>query len=163
MDDEEAKILDKLLKEIFNKSSAKAEKTSSGFKKPGVYQCIEGRWTFVSGTQNWQPSSDGLYFIFNDDPEFYYLGGPIGEPFFKIAENLSGSIKAIIKTFSGNKAPYLTFICVKNMEEIFSKTYEAIPFLVDVATMVAHFAINCPAVRKKDIEKIYEVCPCAKQ
>ena len=161
-DDEEARILDKMIKEIIKKTEENQKKASSKFPLQGVYEFVDGRWQLTAYTKNWNPKEDGLYVIFNDDFDSSFLSGPFGDPFLKIAENVGGSIKSVVKTFKNFERPYLTFICIYRGKELFSKRFDALPWLSDVATLVSYFGINCPSVKKTDLLKIYDVCPCAK-
>lgn len=161
-DEEEARILDKMIKEITRKTEESQKKASSKFPLQGVYEFVEGRWKLTAYTKNWKPEEDGLYIIFNDDFDSSFLSGPFGDPFLKIAENVGGSIKSVVKTFKNFGGPYLTFICIDLGKELFSKTFDALPWLSDVAMLVSYFGINCPSVKKMDLLKISYVCPCAK-
>lgn len=164
VDEEEAKILDKIIKDIIKKASTldNNKKSFSTFTRQGVYIFKENKWEMTSSDKRWKPKEDGLYVIFDDDFDYPFLLGPFGEPFLKVAEHVEDSVKAIVRTFSNFKAPYLTFTCIEQGKELFSKTFDALPWLSDVATLVAYFGLNCPSVKRKDLDKVSEICPCAK-
>ena len=162
MDEDEAKILEKLMKDILQKSGSVQATAPSAFSRPGVYLRADNRWLLIDTAGRWEPYDDGLYMVFDDNFDFKFINGPAGDPFMKLAQGVRGSIKAVVRTFPETQKPSITFICVNGGKPVFSKSFEPLPWFPDVATMVAYFAIHCPSVKRKDVESVYEVCPCAK-
>ena len=158
-DEEESKIIEKMIKEMMGESSKKTSQKTK-FPLQGVYEFKEGRWLLISKDEKWKPEKDGFYVIFADDFSNSYLAKAYGEAYFKIAENQYETMRPIVKIFENAEAPLLTFICIANEEEYFVKSFEAVPNITDLATIIAYFALKCPTLNKKDLIKLQEICPC---
>jgi hypothetical protein len=64
----------------------------------------------------------------------------------KLIKNKKSSITLLIII----EMLYLREYCIYRGKELFSKTFDALPWLSDVATLVSYFGINCPSVKKTD-------------
>jgi hypothetical protein len=81
-DDEEARILDNMIKEIIKKTEENQKKASSKFPLQGVYEFVNGRWQLTAYTKSWNPKEDGLYVILMMILTVHFIRS-FWRPFFK--------------------------------------------------------------------------------